>query len=261
MRVAPDPVISAEAYATAEEQKQQKGDYFGMFYGLTNRTTPYTPLQEAASAVMGGFWSIFDAAYAVLNDEFDGNDRNPSSISIISDDSIEGRESASRIGETRSNTNSCHRGPAILLCGASPEAKFTLSSSCGHTKCTSRDGEHKAASDTTDDQRSARRVTANNVNEISIERFPSQNMEYFTPQNSLTGSISALQLLYEGGSGKISLDLSMDYGVKRKNTDNRHDLFSDLIDEDEMNEWEDSEYCIIRDAKETNDGWMVLSDD
>ena len=42
--------------------------------------------------------------------------------------------------------------------------------------------------------------------------------------------------------------------------DDRHDLFSDLIDDDEMNEWDDSDYCIIRSEKETNDGWMVISD-
>lgn len=105
-------------------------------------------------------------------------------------------------------------------------------------------------------------VTANNADEISIERFPSQNIGYYTPQNSLTGSISALQLLYEGGSDEISLDLPLNHGVKwkKKKMDDRHDLFSDLIDDDEMNEWDDSDYCIIRNDKETNDGWMVISD-
>lgn len=104
-------------------------------------------------------------------------------------------------------------------------------------------------------------VTANNANETSIERFPSQNIVYYTPQNSLTGIISALQLLYEGGSDEISLDLPIKHGVKWKRTIyDRHDLFSDLIDDDEMNEWEDSDYCIISDEKETYDGWMVISD-
>jgi hypothetical protein len=92
-------------------------------------------------------------------------------------------------------------------------------------------------------------------------RIDSQEMDYFTPQNSLLGSISALQLLYEGGSGEIEnlLDLSMNDVSEIERS--AEDVFGDFMDQSETSKKEDSEYCIIRNEKETNDGWMVLSDD
>jgi hypothetical protein len=91
---------------------QTQGDFFGMFDGLSSHahqtTTAYAPLlgaASAASAMIGGFWSVLDTAYAVLNEEFDSTDnRNPSSNSIVSDSSIEDMECGLRIAHSRSNT-------------------------------------------------------------------------------------------------------------------------------------------------------------
>ena len=112
MQAAPIHVTSTEV-AAAEEQQQ--GDFFGMFDGLSSHAhqtaTSYTPLlgaASAASAVIGGFWSVLDTAFAVLNEEFDSNDRNPSSNSIVSDSSIEDMEGGLRIAHSRSNANNSH---------------------------------------------------------------------------------------------------------------------------------------------------------
>ena len=86
-------------------------------------------------------------------------------------------------------------------------------------------------------------------------------MDYFTPQNSLLGSISALQLFYEGGSGEIEklLNLSMDDVAEIEHSD--EDVFGDFMDRSGMSKKDESEYCIVRNETETNDGWMILSDD
>jgi hypothetical protein len=103
--------------------------------------------------------------------------------------------------------------------------------------------------------------TVQNAIEISIETSPSQEFDYFTPQNSLMGSISALLLLYEGGSGeieKLSKCSTSDVLEIERSAD---DVFGDIMDQSEMNEKEDSEYCFIENETETNDGWMILSDE
>jgi hypothetical protein len=86
-------------------------------------------------------------------------------------------------------------------------------------------------------------------------------MDYFTPQNSLLGSISALQLLYAGSSGEIEnlLNLSMNDVAEIEHS--AEGEFGDFMDRSEMSKKEESEYCIVRNETETNDGWMVLSDD
>ena len=103
--------------------------------------------------------------------------------------------------------------------------------------------------------------SGNNVSDIIIERSPSQEMDYFTPQNSLLGSISALQLLYEGGSGEIEnlLNLSMNDVAEIEHSE--EDVFGDYMDRSGISKKDESEYCIVRNETETNDGWMVLSDD
>jgi hypothetical protein len=290
----PRPMIPCRTPTkVAAVDDQMQGDFFGMFDGLSSQahqtTTAYAPLlgaASAASAMIGGFWSVLDTAYAVLNEEFDSNDnRNPSSNSIISDSSIEDMEGGLRIADSRSNTTKSQTDTNIN------RHRNNSTKLDENTKRSSSNNQNKVSDP---DQLPTRgelmlpciyivpfflctimyniidffliidvSVTANKANEISIERFPSQNIGYYTPQNSLTGSISALQLLYEGGSDEIYLDVPLNHGVKWKKTtmDDCHDLFSDLIDDDEMNEWDDdSDYCIIKDEKETHDGWMVISD-
>ena len=100
--------------------------------------------------------------------------------------------------------------------------------------------------------------TENNINDIRID---AQEMDYFTPPNSLLGSISALQLLYEGGSGEIENILNLSINDVSEIERSAEDVFGDFMDQSVTSKKEDSEYCIIRNEKETNDGWMVLSDD
>lgn len=119
MHAAPIHVTSTEVAAVDD---QTQGDFFGMFDGLSSHahqtTTSYTPLlgaASAASAMIGGFLSVLDTAYAVLNEEFDSNDnRNPSSNSIISDSSIEDMEGGLRIADSHSNTTNSQSDTNIL---------------------------------------------------------------------------------------------------------------------------------------------------
>jgi hypothetical protein len=85
-------------------------------------------------------------------------------------------------------------------------------------------------------------------------------MDYFTPQNSLISSISALLLLHEGGSGEIEHLPNFSMNVSEIDR-SAEDVFVDIMNQSELSEKKDSEYCFIRNEKETNDGWMVLSDD
>lgn len=134
---APNPATSTEPNASAAEQ-QQKKDFFGVFFSSSHQS-PYVPFQgaaSAASAVMGGIWSVLDTALAVLNEEFDSNLSN----SIILDDSNEDREDGSRIGGSRSKNN---KSNVVSCCG--PISQCQLSSTCGDTKRSSSSDEHQVS--------------------------------------------------------------------------------------------------------------------
>jgi hypothetical protein len=136
---APNPASSTEPNASAAEQ-QQKGDFLGMFFSPSHQS-PYVPFQgavSAASAVMGGIWSVLDTALAVLNEEFDSNPSN----SIISDDSNEDREGGSRIGGSRDKNNNSN----VASC-CRPTAQCQLSSTCGDTERASNSDEHQVSDD------------------------------------------------------------------------------------------------------------------
>ena len=123
---APNPVTSTEAKASAAEQ-QEKGDFFGMFFPASHQSSPYVPFQgaaSAASAVMGGIWSVLDTALAVFNEEFDSNPSN----SIISDDS---EDHGSRVEGSGAKNNSSN--------------VRQMSSTCGDSKCSSIGDEHKVS--------------------------------------------------------------------------------------------------------------------
>jgi hypothetical protein len=136
---APNPATSTEPNASAAEQ-QQKGDFFGMFFSPSHQS-PYVPFQgaaSAASAVLGGIWSVLDTALAVLNEEFDSNLSN----SIIYDDSNEDREDGSRIrGSCAKNNNS-----NVASC-CRPPSQCQLSSTCGDTKRSSSSRDEHQVSD------------------------------------------------------------------------------------------------------------------
>ncbi len=103
--------------------------------------------------------------------------------------------------------------------------------------------------------------TVQNVNEITIKTNPSQEIDYFAPQNSLIGSISALLLLYEGGSGEIEYQSNFSMKDVLEIERSADDVFGDIIDQSDLSEKDDPEYCFIGKEIETNDGWMILSDE
>ena len=132
-----NPVPSIDAKAPAAEQ-QQKGDFFGKFFQPPSQQSNYVPVQgaaSAASAVMGGIWSVIDTALAVLNEEFESNQSN----SIISDDSNEDKDEESRIEAHRAKRDSSY----VTSCCEPARSKFSCR--CGGTKHSSTDNEHIAS--------------------------------------------------------------------------------------------------------------------
>ena len=99
----------------------------------------------------------------------------------------------------------------------------------------------------------------NSVHDISIEESASQERDYFSPQNSLIGSISTLQL-YEEGVGDVMKTRISDLHSKSMSA-MEIERNTDTVPESEISKKEDSEYCIIGNESETNDGWLVVCDD
>lgn len=101
-----------------------------------------------------------------------------------------------------------------------------------------------------------------NVNEISIETSQYQEIDYHSPQNSFIGSISALLLLYEGDTDETDNQLKCSWmnGVSEIER-SADDVCGDIMDQSGSSEKDDSEYCFIGNETETNDGWMILSDE
>ena len=88
------------------------------------------------------------------------------------------------------------------------------------------------------------------ITDTTLERIGSQDIDY-TPQHSLIGSISTLQLFEEGTK-------LYEESIKLLRSDDQH---SDAK-KDTISKKEDSDYFIIsHDESETNDGWLVVSED
>ncbi len=95
----------------------------------------------------------------------------------------------------------------------------------------------------------------------------SQENDAFTLQSSFLGSISTLQLLFDGDSEDNANVIHSDEQSKPdsgtieidKNAGNICDL---LLDTESINtKQEDSEYWIVGEECEMNDGWLVVSND
>ena len=132
-----DPVPSVDAKAPAAEQ-HQKGNYLGKFFQPPSQETNYAPFQgaaSAASAVMGGIWSVIDTAMSVLNEEFVNNQ----SDSTISDISNEDKDDVLRIEARRGKNDSGN----VTSCCHPTRCKFSCK--CDDTKHSSGDDEHVAS--------------------------------------------------------------------------------------------------------------------
>ena len=97
------------------------------------------------------------------------------------------------------------------------------------------------------------------ITDTTLERIGSQDIDY-TPQHSLIGSISTLQLFEEGTKlyeESMKLLRSDDQHSDAKKDTERKDKV-----EPEISRKEDSDYFIIRNnERETNDGWLVVGED
>mmetsp|Transcript_9238 Transcript_9238/g.19951 ORF Transcript_9238/g.19951 Transcript_9238/m.19951 type:complete len:251 (+) Transcript_9238:69-821(+) len=246
-----EPTPSAdgnENVATGE----QKGDFFSMFYLPTSQsydedvhltTSSYSaPFQGAATAVMGGILSVIDTALTVLNEEFD----NPSD-SIISESTKDDGEDA-----FEGNGDSCATSKSVLGC-CKKTAHSSLSPSSGKVEVSSTN-QNKASDNSVQSAKHGQ-----NARNSSNEQSDSPEKEYFSPQNSLIGTISTLQL-YDEDTGDIMESLISDLNSKSMN-DMEIERNTDAGPELEISKKEDSEYCIIRNESETNDGWLVVCDD
>ena len=93
----------------------------------------------------------------------------------------------------------------------------------------------------------------NMITDTTLERIGSQDIDY-TPQHSLIGSISTLQLFEEGTK-------LYEESMKLLRSDDQHsDAKKDTERKDKVEP--DSDYFIIRNnERETNDGWLVVSED
>eukprot|EP00579_Thalassiosira_antarctica_P005464 CAMPEP_0201890318 /NCGR_PEP_ID=MMETSP0902-20130614/31945_1 /ASSEMBLY_ACC=CAM_ASM_000551 /TAXON_ID=420261 /ORGANISM="Thalassiosira antarctica, Strain CCMP982" /LENGTH=248 /DNA_ID=CAMNT_0048421141 /DNA_START=56 /DNA_END=799 /DNA_ORIENTATION=- len=243
----PVPVVPEERNEAAAEQK---GDFFSMFYLPSSQsyeedvhlaTSSYSaPFQGAATALMGGILSVIDTALAVLNEEFD----NPSD-SIISESTKDDDEDG-----FQGSGDSCVTSKSSVLGCCKQTARSKLPTSCANNDAISSTDEAKASDNS---EQSAEHESENNVHKSSIEQSASQEIDYFTPQNSLIGSISTLQL-YEEGVGDVMKTLISDLHSKPMNG-MEIEKYTDTVPESEISRKEDSEYCIIRNESETNDGW------
>lgn len=107
----------------------------------------------------------------------------------------------------------------------------------------------------------------NNIDHISesLEQSTSHEHDFFTPENSLIGNISTLQLLEEDSTDIMKKLVSSQYSDAWNDEEAEREidnLCKELEDADpRVCKDEEPEYCIIRNECETNDGWLVVSDD
>lgn len=239
-----------------------KADFFSMFYlpssqsydeDLHLSTSSYTPsFQGAATAVMGGILSVLDTALAVLNEDFD----NPSD-SIISD----GTKDYDKDTLTESR-ESCKQGEHRVM-GCCRQTR--------RSKSSASESENSAGTDKSPDnlKLSAKHESENNTHNMchSIERVDSIEKEYFTPQNSLIGSISTLQIYEEGTSEIMKKLVSNQHSTSMNDLEAEIDNLCKEFEEPELSGNskevdEEPDYCIISKNKtETKDGWLVVSEE
>lgn len=93
----------------------------------------------------------------------------------------------------------------------------------------------------------------------SIKQHSFEGNDYFTPQNSLLiGSISTLQSYEEGSRDIMKAQISDQHSRSTNIMDiERH---TGTVLELKIMKKEDSDYCIIRNESETNDGWLIVDD-
>eukprot|EP00581_Thalassiosira_minuscula_P031422 CAMPEP_0183779950 /NCGR_PEP_ID=MMETSP0739-20130205/55106_1 /TAXON_ID=385413 /ORGANISM="Thalassiosira miniscula, Strain CCMP1093" /LENGTH=255 /DNA_ID=CAMNT_0026022753 /DNA_START=105 /DNA_END=872 /DNA_ORIENTATION=+ len=229
-----------------------RGEFFSMFYlpsssqsydedvHLATSTSYSAPFQGAATAVVGGILSVLDTALAALNEEFD----NPSD-SIISDSTRDESED-----EYQGSGDTCMISKNNVLRCCKQNARSKLPTSV----C-------KSTTSSTNEDNTSDRSKENSTHVSSIEQSSSLEKDYFTPQNSLIGSISTLQLFEESAGDFKKAIISNQHSKPINNTENERN--TNALNESlfETNKKEDSEYCIIKHESETNDGWLVVSDD
>ena len=98
------------------------------------------------------------------------------------------------------------------------------------------------------------------ITNTTLDQSGSQDIDGSTLQHSLIGSISTLQLFEEGTK-------LYEESMKLLRSDDKHsNSFKDTERkgnaEPAISKKEDSDYCIIRNSeRETNDGWLVVSED
>lgn len=266
------PVVPEETKngnESASTTSEQKGDILSMFYLPSSRsydedvamsTTPFSApsLSGAASAVMGGVWSVLDAALAVLNEEFD----NPSD-SMISESTKNDEDGLHESGVTCERSK---RSGAIRCCRQTARSKLSPSA-IGATARSSAIDDKSSSSGNLDQVKHGE-----NAHNMSVEQSDSQEKDYYTPQNSLIGSISTLQLYDEGTAGETTNTTISDQLLKAINaveTERKagssvgkdHAIPAHGICKNEEPDCINSEYYMVRNESETNDGWLVVGDD
>lgn len=118
-------------------------------------------------------------------------------------------------------------------------------------------------------QLNSRTESENNTHNMchSIERVDSIEKEYFTPQNSLIGSISTLQIYEEGTSEIMKKLVSNQHSTSMNDLEAEIDNLCKEFEEPELSGNskevdEEPDYCIISKNKtETKDGWLVVSEE
>lgn len=236
-------------------------DFFSLFYLPSSQTygedvhftqSSYSvPFQGAASAVMGGILSVLDTALTVMNEmnEFE-------SESMVSDS--EGTKVDDE-GGLRGNTTSCASGQSCLAgdrrgCLCKKAARSELSTACttpSSNDNTSSDGKRSHIL-----EQSVKRESEIDIHDSNIDQSYAQENEDRTPHVSLVGSISTLQL-FEEDSGDALKKLLSDL-----HSESMNDMqIDDVGSRSENQKNEESEYCLIDNESETNDGWLVVCDD
>lgn len=252
--------------ATTAERNENAGvasttDFLSMFYLPSSR--PYSedvhfslssynvPFQGAASAVMGGILSVLDTALAALNEneEFDKSDS-------INEGELQGHV-ASCVSSERSILKCCQCGSRCQSSASTPCRSFVGISS------TNTDSSKLSSSKLSDDEISGILGHVSNqeinVHDLSIVRNDAQESDTLKLRMPLTGSVSTLQL-YDENTGDSMKKLLLDLPSESMN-DMQIETNDYADSPSESRENEDSEYCLVRNESETNDGWLVICDD
>lgn len=267
-RIERDHIVSAEVNGipdvrgthmvlTAENENAavaNRGDFFSMFYLPSSQSydedvhftsSSYSaPFQGAASVVMGGILSVLDTALAVMN-EFDNSD------SIISDSTKDEDEDV-----LQGNVSSCVSSERRVIGCYENAARSQLSTPCtSHVTISTITG-NKSSHDKTSGILENSPKKEINVHDLSLEESGAQESDDLTLHISRVGSISTLQM-FEGDTGDAMKKLLSD--LHSESMDDMQ-IETDTGSKAESRNNEDSEYCIIKNERET-DGWLFVCDD